>query len=93
MGTYLLILIVGAGIIAALERLYHIMPLLVPLTTDGRVAAFDLDGEGSLAVWFSSMTLRLCRPRGDARTAFAATDATITTDDTEFGSGPPWRFW
>ena len=59
MGTYLLILIVGAGIIAALEGLYHIMPLLVPLTTDGRVAAFDLDGEGSLAVWFSSMTLAL----------------------------------
>lgn len=59
LGSYLLILIVGAGIIAGLEGLYHIMPLLAPLTSDGRVAAFDLDGEGSLAVWFSSMTLAL----------------------------------
>ena len=29
------------------------------MTTDGRVAAFDLEGEGSLAVWFSCATLEL----------------------------------
>lgn len=57
LGSYLLILIVAAGIIAGLEGLYHIMPRVAELTSDGRVAAIDLDGEGSLAVWFSSMTL------------------------------------
>ncbi|MBN2291194.1 MAG: hypothetical protein JXM70_02140, partial [Pirellulales bacterium] len=38
---------------------YVWMPKLAPMTTDGRVAAFDLDGEGSLAVWFSSTTFLL----------------------------------
>ncbi len=31
LGSYLLILIVGAGIIAGLEGLYHLMPLLAPV--------------------------------------------------------------
>jgi hypothetical protein len=59
LGNYLLILLVAAGIIAGLEALYVWMPQLASMTTDGRVAAFDLDGEGSLAVWFSSITLVL----------------------------------
>ena len=51
--------IVGIGVVVALEMLYAWMPALAPMTTDGRVAAFDLDGEGSLAVWFSSTTFLL----------------------------------
>ena len=51
--------IVGLLIVAGLEMLYAWMPDLAPMTTDGRVAAFDLDGEGSLAVWFSSTTFLL----------------------------------
>jgi hypothetical protein len=56
--AYLLLLVAGLAVVAGLEGLYAWMPSLAPLTNrDGRVAAFDLDGEGSLAVWFSSMTL------------------------------------
>ena len=33
------------------------MPRVAAMTTDGRVAAFDLDGEGSLAAWYSSLLL------------------------------------
>ena len=47
----------GVLIVAVLEACYAIMPLLNPHTTDGRVATFDLDSEGSLAVFFSSFTL------------------------------------
>ena len=47
----------GMLAVAGLEGLHACLPLLAPLTTDGHVAAFDLDGEGSLAVWFSSATL------------------------------------
>jgi len=57
--TYVLALLAGLAIVAGLEGLFAWMPQLAPMTTDGRVAAFDLDGEGSLAVWFSSMTLAL----------------------------------
>ncbi len=51
----------AAGLLAvgALEWLYALMPRWSELTTDGRVAALDLDGEGSLAAWFSSLTLTL----------------------------------
>ncbi|HEV3024911.1 MAG TPA: hypothetical protein VGX76_20690 [Pirellulales bacterium] len=49
----------GLAAIAALEGLYLAMPALAPMTTDGRVASFDLDSEGSLAVWFSCGTLEL----------------------------------
>jgi len=55
--VFLIPLVVGVAIIAGLEALYSWMPRLASMTTDGRVAAFDLDGEGSLAVWFSTMTL------------------------------------
>ncbi|MEA1952413.1 MAG: hypothetical protein U9N87_13620 [Planctomycetota bacterium] len=51
--------IVGVAMLAGLEALYAWMPKLASMTTDGRVAAFDLDGEGSLAVWFSSTTFLL----------------------------------
>ncbi len=55
---YGLALILGIGVIAGLEWLYAVaMPRLSPWTTDGTVEAFDLDGEGTLAVWFSSTTL------------------------------------
>jgi len=57
--AYLLILLTGLTVIAGLELLYSWMPSLARYTTDGRVEAFDLDGEGSLAVWFSSTTLTL----------------------------------
>lgn len=50
-------LLSGLLIVAGLEGLYHWMPALSAQTTDGRIEAFDLDGEGSLAVWFSSLTL------------------------------------
>lgn len=51
--------VLGLGMVAGLEALYAWMPRMAHLTTDGRIAAFDLDGEGSLAVWFSSFTLQL----------------------------------
>ena len=56
---FLAVFVAGLAVIAGLEGLYAWMPQLAILTTDGRVATFDLDGEGSLAVWFSSMTLAL----------------------------------
>ena len=55
--AYAAVLVAGVGIIGVLEAAYHWMPALAPMTTDGRVAAFDLEGEGSLAVWFSCATL------------------------------------
>lgn len=51
--------IAAVAIIATLECLYAWMPSMATATTDGQIAAFDLDGEGSLAVWFSSATLSL----------------------------------
>jgi hypothetical protein len=59
LAVFLGLLLVGLAVIAGLEGLYMWMPRLAATATDGRVAAFDLDGEGSLAVWFSSMTLAL----------------------------------
>ena len=59
LAVFLMMFLIGLTIIAGLEILYVWMPKVAALTTDGRVATFDLDGEGSLAVWFSSMTLAL----------------------------------
>lgn len=53
----LAILAVGGALIAGLEGLYAWMPRIAAHTTDGRVMAFDLDSEGSLGAWFSSLTL------------------------------------
>src|SRR5690349_6090186 len=54
---YRRLLLGGALIVGLLEAGYAVMPLLNTRTTDGRVAALDLDEEGSLAVWVSSFTL------------------------------------
>lgn len=59
LAVFFCLLLVGLAVIAGLEGLYFWMPRIAASATDGRVAAFDLDGEGSLAVWFSSMTLAL----------------------------------
>jgi hypothetical protein len=59
LAVFLIMFLIGVAAIAGLEILYAWMPKLAGLTTDGRVATFDLDGEGSLAVWFSSMTLSM----------------------------------
>src|SRR5262245_55562625 len=53
-GTFALLLLAGALLVAGLEGLYAWMPRLAAMTTDGRVAAFDLDSEGSLGAWLSS---------------------------------------
>ena len=57
--TFALLLLLGAAIVAGLEGLYVWMPELASKTQDQSIAAFDLDGEGSLAAWFSSLTLVL----------------------------------
>lgn len=54
---YCLLFAAGLLIVAVLELGYAAMPYLSPSTTDGRVAALDLDAEGSLCVWVSSFTL------------------------------------
>jgi hypothetical protein len=56
-----LLLVAALAVVAGLEALYAwtSTPGLNQITTDGTVAAFDLDGEGSLAVWFSSAMLML----------------------------------
>jgi hypothetical protein len=55
--AYVALVLGGVVVVALLELAYAAMPWLVPHTTDGRVAALDLDSEGSLCVWFSSFTL------------------------------------
>ncbi len=56
--VYAVALVLGLGVVAGLEWLYaYASPRLAPFTTDGSVEAFDLDGEGTIAVWFSSTTL------------------------------------
>ncbi len=52
-------LVAGLAIAAALELLHVWMPGLSAATADGPIAALDLDAEGSLATWFSSVTLLL----------------------------------
>lgn len=51
--------LLGGLMIAGLEALYFYMPQFAAHTTDGRIATFDLDGEGSLAAWFSTFQLTL----------------------------------
>lgn len=58
-GILALLFLAGVTIVAGLEALYAYMPELARRTSDGTIAAFDLDDEGSLAVWFSSVTLLL----------------------------------
>jgi len=47
----------GVVITGTLQVTYITSLPLAKMTTDNSIAAFDLDGEGSLAVWFSSTTL------------------------------------
>ena len=49
--------VLGVLVIAGLLALYHEMPRWAGETTDGVIAALDLDSEGSIAAWFSAMTL------------------------------------
>jgi hypothetical protein len=49
--------LLGLGAVAGLEALYWYMPQWARHTRDGRIAAFDLDGEGSLGAWFTSALL------------------------------------
>jgi hypothetical protein len=65
--TFVLLFLAGLSAVGMLELLHKCLPTLAPMTTDGRVATFDLEGEGSLAVWFSCATLELA-----ALTALAA---------------------
>lgn len=51
--------LLGGLAIAGLEALYYYMPLFAAHTSDGRIATFDLDSEGSLGAWFSSFQLTL----------------------------------
>lgn len=53
------LLVAGFALIAGLEAAYYWLPRWAHLTSDGRLAAIDLEGEGSLASWFSSTTLAL----------------------------------
>jgi hypothetical protein len=55
--TLLLLLALNLAVIGGLEWLYFKMPTWAKQTTDGRVAAFDLDSEGSLGAWYSSTVL------------------------------------
>lgn len=57
LSLYLLLLLGGVGVIAGFEALYAWSLSLSRMTTDGYIAAFDLDAEGSLAAWFSSTVL------------------------------------
>ncbi len=51
--------LLGLAVVAGLEALYWHMPQWARHARDGRIAAFDLDGEGSLGAWFSSVVLAL----------------------------------
>lgn len=55
--TLALFFLAGLLVVVGLEALYAWMPRLAGMTTDGHVAAFDLDSEGSLGAWFSSLVL------------------------------------
>jgi hypothetical protein len=50
---YAFVLLGGLGIVLTLGGLYRIGIALGSRTTDGMVAALDLDSEGSIACWFS----------------------------------------
>jgi hypothetical protein len=57
--TLAILMASGLAIVALLAALYHFTLPLGRYCSDGRIEAFDLDGEGSLAVFFSSFTLCL----------------------------------
>lgn len=59
--TYVWFLAIGSAVVVSLAVLYGANLAAADRlgTSDGRIAAFDLDGEGSLAAWFSSTLLFL----------------------------------
>lgn len=57
--TLSLLFLGAAAIIGGLEAAYYWMPQIAPQTSDGAVAALDLDSEGSLSTWFSTATLSM----------------------------------
>lgn len=79
--TLALLMIAALAAVGVLEILHKCLPALSPMTTDGRVAAFDLEGEGSLAVWFSCATLELA-----ALAALAAWSIRRRTPGTQGGN-------
>jgi len=58
-GVLALLFVLGLLMGAGLVGLHAWIPRLASMTSDGTVEAFDLDGEGTLAVWFSSTVLFL----------------------------------
>ena len=58
--AYLAVLIAGVVTVLMLGGLYALGIKLSSLTTDGKVAAFDLDCEGSIGTWLSIVVLFLC---------------------------------
>lgn len=54
-----LIAVAGAALIAGLVTLHLFMPQMAAHTTDGAIAAFNLDDEGSLGTWLSSFMLTI----------------------------------
>lgn len=57
LSVFALLLLMGLTVIAGLEILYTLMPDAAKFTADGTLPVLDLQGQGSLAVWLSSMTL------------------------------------
>lgn len=58
-GAVALWFVLGAALVAGLEALHHYADRLPFAAADGRIAAFDLTGRGSLASWFSALLLQL----------------------------------
>ena len=58
--SYFVAFCTGGGIIVMLGILYGVSVSFSSMTTDGAVAAFDLDAEGSIACWFSVVLLLFC---------------------------------
>lgn len=54
-----ILFVAGLAAIAGLEAAYYWLPHWTHISSDGQIAALDLEGEGSLASWFSSTTLAL----------------------------------
>jgi hypothetical protein len=59
LSLFLIPLALGLAVIAGLEMLYMQSEQWAAIASDGRIAAFDLDAEGSLGAWFSSTILMI----------------------------------
>lgn len=56
-GRLIFFFMLATCVVGLLELLYWWSMRFAAMTTDGSVAALDLDSEGTIAVWFSSVTL------------------------------------